>query len=161
MGKNSSPRWEGSRGPRALLRCKGQIWRGGQRLPPFKAMGTAGAKLNAEGSKGFGHTLVLAHACVHMHVCVGGGDGEGCGQDWGGGGCCAHTHKAAVVSPCGDLVKISRLLDKKSEMEGRGKNKKKRKKTRRERKGGGERRGREGAARHGRDFLIGTPLPTS
>lgn len=40
---------------------------------------------------------------------------------------------------------------------------KKCKKREMERKGGGEGRGRgrEGAARHGRDFLIGTPFPTS
>lgn len=51
-----------------------------------------------------------------------------------------------------DLLKISRLLVKKRE--GRGEKNEKQ----RERKGGGEEgRGREGAWRHGRDFLIGTP----
>lgn len=80
--------------------------------------------------------VALAHACVCTWVMW---------MRWGvRAGCCGGD---AVHTQSSDLIKISRFSVKKSWKRGE-------KKTT---EGEKRRRGREGAPRHGRDFLIGTP----
>lgn len=74
---------------------------GGAQHPLPKTKGGAGVKVIPEESKGVMHMLVRAHVCVCAHVCGDADEGmEGCGRfkRGVGGGCCAHTYRAAEAA---------------------------------------------------------------